>query len=183
MSTATKQEIILDAYVALLYEHGAREATIDATAKRSGLSKAGLLHHFRSRQALDTELVRRLNELIDADVATMSADPAQAVHYYFASSMEEDSPLERMVVAATRLAQRGNEDASAALRRGRDLWYQVLNDALGDPVLAKLALLAGDGVSYHLDISRGHQDGFLDAGTVQQLVRQLLACRPPAETA
>ncbi len=181
MSTATKQEIILDAYVALLYEHGAREATIDATAKRSGLSKAGLLHHFRSRQALDTELVRRLNELIDADVAAMLADPAQAVHYYFASSLEEDSPLERMVVAATRLAQRGNDQASAALRRGRDLWFQVLNDSLGDPVLAKLALLAGDGVSYHLDISRGHQDQFLTADTVKQLV-QLLAQLPAPRT-
>ncbi|MFJ2619807.1 TetR/AcrR family transcriptional regulator [Glutamicibacter sp. NPDC087344] len=181
MSTATKQEIILDAYVALLYEHGAREATIDATAKRSGLSKAGLLHHFRSRQALDTELVRRLNELIDADVAAMLADPAQAVHYYFASSLEEDSPLERIVVAATRLAQRGNDQASAALRRGRDLWFQVLNDSLGDPVLAKLALLAGDGVSYHLDISRGHQDQFLTADTVKQLV-QLLAQRHEPRT-
>ena len=137
----------------------------------------------RLAESMMKQYAERLNELIDADVATMSADPAQAVHYYFASSMEEDSPLERMVVAATRLAQRGNEDASAALRRGRDLWYQVLNDALGDPVLAKLALLAGDGVSYHLDISRGHQDGFLTADTLQQLVRQLLACRPAAETA
>ena len=173
MSTATKQEIILDAYVALLYERGAREATIEATAKRSGLSKAGLLHYFRSRQALDTELVRRLNELIDADVAAMLADPAQAVHYYFASSMEEDSPLERMVVAATRLAQRGNQEASAALRRGRDRWFEVLNDSLGDPLLAKLALLAGDGISYHLDISRGHRDEFLTADTARQLVQHL----------
>lgn len=172
-STATKQEIILEAYVGLLYDHGTREATIDATAKRSGLSKAGLLHHFPSRQALDTELVRRLNELIDADVAAMRADLSQAVHYYFTSSMEEESPLERMVVASTRLAQRGNADASAALRRGRDLWFQVLNEALGDPVLAKLALLAGDGVSYHLDISRGNQDGFLTPDTIEQLVLRL----------
>lgn len=172
-STATKQEIILEAYVGLLYDHGTREATIDATAKRSGLSKAGLLHHFRSRKALDTELVRRLNELIDADVEAMRADLSQAVHYYFASSMEEESPLERMVVAATRLAKSGNDDAAVALRRGRDLWFQVLNEALGDPVLAKLALLAGDGVSYHLDISRGNHDEFLTADTITQLVKQL----------
>jgi len=172
-SAATKQEIILEAYIGLLYDHGTREATIEATAKRSGLSKAGLLHHFSSRQALDTELVRRLNELIDADVAAMRTDLSQAVHYYFTSSMEEESPLERMVVASTRLAQRGNADASAALRRGRDLWFQVLNEALGDPVLAKLALLAGDGVSYHLDISRGNQDGFLTPDTIEQLVLRL----------
>lgn len=179
MSTDSKQDQIIDAYVALLCEHGSPEATIDATARRSGLSKAGLLHHFPSRQALDDGLVSRLQALIDADVAAMAREPEKAVHYYLSSSLEEASPLERMVVAATRLAQRGHEDAARTLRIGRDRWYAILVESLGDPALAKLALLAGDGLSYHLDITRGAGDGFVTNGTVEELVT-LLQNRQPA---
>lgn len=180
MTAGTKQDAIIDAYVALLAEHGAREATIDATARRSGLSKAGLLHYFPSRQALDTELVQRLRVLIEADVAAMASDPDQAVRYYLASSLEENSQLERMVVAATRLAQRGHEEAGQVLRFGRDEWFSVLLDSLGDPALAKLALLAGDGLSYHLDIGRQGGDGFIDETTLDQMVRLVNQCRERA---
>ena len=173
MTTGTKQDKIIDAYVELLSEHGTAEATIDATARLSGLSKAGLLHHFPSRQALDDGLVSRLRTLIDEDVAAMAHDPKQAVHYYLASSLDDSSSLERMVVAATRLAQRGHEEAAQALRSGRDQWYAVLLEALGDPALAKLALLAGDGLSYHQDITRGERDGFVTANTLDELVALL----------
>lgn len=177
MTAGTKQDAIIDAYVALLAEHGAREATIDATARRSGLSKAGLLHYFPSRQALDAELVLRLRGLIEQDVAAMAAHPDRAVHYYLASSLEQDSALERMVVAATRLAQRGHEDAGRVLRFGRDQWYGVLLDALGDPALARLALLAGDGLSYHQDIGRQADDTFLNDATLDELVHLVEQCR------
>lgn len=173
MTTGSKQDKIIEAYVALLSEHGAHEATIDATARLSGLSKAGLLHHFPSRQALDAGLVSRLRTLIEEDVATMARIPERAVHYYLASSLDDASYLERMVVAATRLAQRGHEEAAQTLRFGRDRWYAVLVDALGDPALAKLALLAGDGLSYHLDITRGQGDGFVTDSTLDDLVAML----------
>lgn len=173
MTTDSKQDQIIDAYVALLCEHGPQEATIDATARRSGLSKAGLLHHFPSRQALDDGLVSRLRTLIDADVETMAREPEKAVHYYLSSSLDGASTLERMVVAATRLAQRGHNEAAEALRFGRDRWYAILVDSLGDPALAKLALLAGDGLSYHLDITQGAGDSFISNGTVEGLVTLL----------
>ncbi|MFJ7750788.1 TetR/AcrR family transcriptional regulator [Arthrobacter sp. NPDC097144] len=180
MTTGSKQDNIIDSYVALLSEQGLHDATIEATARHCGLSKAGLLHHFPSRQALDAGLVSRLRTLIDDDVAAMAQAPERAVHYYLASSLDEASPLERMVVAATRLAQSGNEEAAQVLRSGRDRWYALLVEALGDPALAKLALLAGDGLSYHLDITRGARDGFMGEGTLDELVALLVNRQPAA---
>lgn len=165
-----KKHQILAAYTSLLAQHGLKDASLDAVAQQVGLSKAGLLHHFRSRAAMDEALIQRLQELIRQDLELMSADLPSAVSYYFTSSLDYGSELEQMVVAANRLGQSGNTDATETLRWARDAWYQVLKDSLGDPLLAKLALLAGDGVSYHLDITVDRDDGFLTKETLSEIV-------------
>lgn len=168
--TSEKKLRILSTYGHLLSEHGVRGSTLDALAQAVGLSKAGLLHHFRSRAALDQALIARLEELVRADVEAMSQDLEHAVSYYFTTSYDYGSELEQLVVAANRLGQSQNVEAAKTLRWARDSWYQVLVKALGDPVQAKLALLAGDGVSYHLDITNDNDDGFLNQQTLEQLV-------------
>jgi|GEM_PF-186857 len=152
-AAGTKIDEIVDAYVDLLVSQGVRGASIDAVAKRCGLSKAGLLHHTPSRAALDDALLDRLGALAAEDMASMRALGGGAPRYYLASSLDASSPLERAVVAATRLAQSGSAAASEALQRARDRWYGILLDVLGDPALARLVLFAGDGLSYHTDIS------------------------------
>jgi AcrR family transcriptional regulator len=47
-----RQDQILDAAGELFAEHGVRATTIAAVANRVGLSEAGLLHHFPSKDAL-----------------------------------------------------------------------------------------------------------------------------------
>ncbi len=100
----------------------------------------------------------------------MSADLSSAVSYYFTSSLDYDSELEQLVVAINRLGQSGNSEATETLRWARDSWYAVLLEALGDPTLAKLALLAGDGISYHLDITVDKDDGFVTEETLTDMV-------------
>ena len=170
-----KPQQIIDTYVGLLVESGVRQATIEAVARRCGLSKAGLLHHYRSRAALDTALLERLESLVREDLALMREAPGGAVHYYLASSLDAGSELARLVVAATRLAQAGNPSAGEALRRARDQWYGILVEQLGDPLLARFALLAGDGVSYHTDIAepREHFISPADIDAFTQLFENL----------
>lgn len=168
--TTDKKHQILTAYTSLLNQHGLKGSSLDTLAQLVGLSKAGLLHHFRSRAALDDALIQRLRELIHQDLRLMSADLSSAVSYYFTSSLDYGSELEQLVVAVNRLGQAGNSDATETLRWARDAWYEVLLEALDDPILAKLALLAGDGISYHLDITVDKDDGFVTEGTLAQMV-------------
>lgn len=162
---------ILNTYVQILVESGVRQATIEAVARRCGLSKAGLLHHFGSRAGLDAALLARLRELVERDVVTMRDAPGGAVHYYLATSLDSESELERMVVAATRLAHSGSTDAGAVLRWARDRWFDVMVAHLGHPLLARLAILAGDGVSYHNDISDEHGDRFISPDDLDAFTR------------
>lgn len=155
----------------MLADSGVRQTTIEALAGRCGLSKAGLLHHFGSRAALDTALLERLRNLVHNDLAAMQTAPEGAVHYYLASSMDSGSTLERSVVAATRLAHVGNLDAGAVLRWARDRWYEIILRQLEDPLLARLAVLAGDGMSYHTDISETSDDRFIEQSEVSDIAR------------
>src|SRR5699024_9546517 len=103
----------------------------------------------------------------------MSADLSSAVSYYFTSSMDYGSELEQLVVAVNRLGESGNSEATETLRWARDSWYEVMLEALGDPTLAKLALLAGDGISYHLDITVDKDDGFVTEETLTAMVKAI----------
>lgn len=175
-----KPNQIVDTYVSLLVDSGIREATIGAVARKSGLSKAGLLHHFPSRAALDAGLLVRLRELVDQDLGRMRRAEKGPAHYYLRSSFEAESALERTVVAATRLSQTGNAEAGAALRWARDRWYGLLVDELGDPLVARFVLLAGDGVSYHTDISTtadGRGDELISPADIDSFVGVLREMR------
>lgn len=175
----SKPEQIISTYVDLLVDSGVKQATIDAVAKRSGLSKAGLLHHFHSRTELDSALVTHLRELVTEDITLMRESPLGAAHYYLSSSFDAGSALERAVVAVTRLSQAGNNIAGETLRWARNLWYSVLNDELADPLLSRFVLLAGDGVSYHTDIETPDPENsraFIsptDIAAFAQLIEQL----------
>src|SRR5699024_3893689 len=171
--TTDKKHKILTAYTGLLNQHGLKGSSLDALAQLVGLSKAGLLHHFRSRAALDAALIQRLRELIRQDLELMSADLSSAVSYYFTSSMDYGSELEQLVVAVSRLGRAGNSEATETLRWARDSWYEVMLEALGDPTLAKLALLAGDGISYHLGITVDKDDGFVTEETLTAMVKAI----------
>jgi AcrR family transcriptional regulator len=167
----SKAEGIVDTYVSLLVDGGVRSATIDAVAKACGLSKAGVLHYFRSRAELDAALVERLRVLLREDLRLMRRAEGGPVRYYLTSSLDTEAPLERAVVAASRLAQAGHTEARAALGEARSAWLDVLEDALGNPVLARLALLAGDGASHHADLAEAGEEPFVSPTDIEHFAR------------
>ncbi len=161
---------IVDAYAALLVESGVRQATIEAVARRAGLSKPGLLHHHGSRAELDAALVERLRALVREDLETMRRSEGGVAHYYLSTSLDSGAELERLVVAATRLAQAGSDIAGEALRWARELWFAELVDRLGDPALARLVMLAGDGMSYHTDIASPGEAPFVTEDDIRSIM-------------
>ncbi len=63
--SAHSREAILDAAASLVHEHGASSLTLDATCARAGMSKGGLLYHFRSKEDLLLALVDHRQCLLD----------------------------------------------------------------------------------------------------------------------
>lgn len=146
------RENILDAYEALLIESGERAATLDQVAARAGVSKGGLLYHFPDKAALTDGLVARLSDLAAADAEAMAAAPDGPSAYYLRTSVFEDSPLDRSIIAATRL-----DSAPAARRRGviaemQSRWLSLIEDEVGDPAIARAILLMGDGLYYNASL-------------------------------
>jgi AcrR family transcriptional regulator len=147
---ASARDRVLDAYETLLIETGPGAATLDAVAAAANVSKGGLLYHFASKDALAAGLLARLRERSASDAdAIRTADGATA--YYLRTSAPGGGipgGLTRTYLAALRVAEHAR-DASAV----RDALAAVdadalgaLRDRLGDPVLAWMVQLVGDGL-------------------------------------
>ena len=74
MSSSEKR--LLDAAERIVLREGALHLTLDAVAAESGLSKGGLLYHFRSKDDLVRGMIQRLHEEYEAEVERLAAaDP------------------------------------------------------------------------------------------------------------
>ncbi|WP_353987399.1 TetR/AcrR family transcriptional regulator [Ruicaihuangia caeni] len=146
--TPVREQIIV-AFQQLLIDDGERAATLDAVAARAGVSKGGLLYHFRSKDALVSALTERLRELADADAAEMRRAPEGAAVHYVRGSAEDDSPLDRTLVATARLVQGSVKTARDAMLHCQRQWYEAILDEVGDAATAWAILLLGDGLYYN----------------------------------
>jgi AcrR family transcriptional regulator len=68
MGTQTTRQQILHAAFALIRREGVARLTIEAVAQEAGLSKGGVLYHFRSKEALIQAMVASLVERFEADI-------------------------------------------------------------------------------------------------------------------
>jgi AcrR family transcriptional regulator len=158
------RESVLDAFETLLREGGERGATMEATARAAGVSKGGLLYHFGSKDALESGLIERLVRLADEDIAAMSAAPEGAIAFFLRTSVMDDTPLDRTIVAVSRLAQSGHAAASAALRDLREQWGDVLRPHTTDAAALDLVMLVGDGLYFNNALEGAGVPGPVPAG-------------------
>jgi AcrR family transcriptional regulator len=86
--TAAKREEILSAALDLIARHGYRGTSVKAIAESAGLSPAGVLHHFGSKERLFVEVLRRRDQLdtarSQADAASTGASPLHPLDHYAA---------------------------------------------------------------------------------------------------
>lgn len=158
------RESVLDAFEAALIEGGERAATMDATARAAGVSKGGLLYHFGSKEALEAGLIARLSGLVDTDIAEMSAAGDGAVAYFLRTSVMDDDPLDRAIIAVSRLAQSGNAAAGAALREMRGRWQDALRPHTKDAAALDLVMLVSDGLYFNNALEGGVVQGAVPQG-------------------
>jgi AcrR family transcriptional regulator len=101
------REVILDAAQAVVLEVGAAHMTLDAVAKKAGVSKGGLLYHFPTKEALLKELLkRRLQHLEEArkrKCAELQEGPTREIKAYVLSTLargRKDGPIGAALLAA-----------------------------------------------------------------------------------
>jgi AcrR family transcriptional regulator len=140
---------VLDAFEGILIAEGERGATMDATARAAGVSKGGLLYHFGSKEALEAGLLQRLSDVVDQDIAAIVSAPEGAVAYFLRSSVMHDDPLDRALIATSRLAQGGNAVAGAALRDIRERWEDAIRPHVRDQAALDLVMLVSDGLYFN----------------------------------
>ncbi|GAA5149481.1 TetR/AcrR family transcriptional regulator [Microbacterium pseudoresistens] len=143
------RERVLDAFETLLIDEGERAATLEATAKAADVSKGGLLYHFASKDELADGLIERATILADDDLERMSTASDGPVSYFLRTSIMEGSPLDRALIAVSRLAQSGVVEAGDALRRIRRSWSTALRPHVRDDTALDLVMLVSDGLYYN----------------------------------
>ncbi|MEA9985856.1 MULTISPECIES: TetR/AcrR family transcriptional regulator [Subtercola] len=148
-SAPSARDRVLDAFENILITQGERTATLDAVAAEAGVSKGGLLYHFGSKDALVEGLIDRLGALVVDDLTNIRTAPAGVVDYFLRSSVNTESPLDRAIIAATRLAQGSQPKAQEALKSMQRAWFDVVNEAVGDEAVARTIMLVSDGLYYN----------------------------------
>ncbi|MGW4737946.1 TetR/AcrR family transcriptional regulator [Nocardia xishanensis] len=154
--TANTRDRILDALETLLLDKGMSQVTLENVAAAAGVSKGGLLYHFKSKDALLAGLVRRV-----ADRATQQLDDARAkgvsaAEWYLQTPNQDNAAdaveleLYRSLLATMRTidAHAGPEldDIQRSLAELMATWSDGLDAEIDDPVRADVIRLVGDGV-------------------------------------
>jgi AcrR family transcriptional regulator len=144
------KESVLDAFERVVIDRGERAATLEAVAVEAGVSKGGLLYHFGAKKDLVEGLVNRMAGLAAADLEQLSSAPEGIVSRFIRSSLVVGTPFDTAYIALTRLAQSGlYAEANAALVNIEQGWRALIEAAVGDPAVARLVLLVGDGLYYN----------------------------------
>lgn len=170
--SAPAREKVLDAYEALLIENGEKAATLEQVAARAGVSKGGLLYHFRDKAALAEGLLERLGVLAEQDAEAMAEAADGPSAYYVRTSVFEDSALDRSIIAATRLDSVPASRRREAFVAMQSRWLSLIEGEVGDPAIAHAILLMGDGMYYNASL--GAEAGWSGPGEREAQIAELL---------
>jgi AcrR family transcriptional regulator len=147
MPRPSNRDRVLDAFERLLVDDVGAAVTLDAVAAAAQVSKGGLLYHFPSKDALVDGLADRLREQVADDVEALLAAPEGPVAYWLSTSASgSPAALTRTAQAVLRLAGAGQVAAREVMAEADRAWTGALERRIGDPVLARLVRLVGDGL-------------------------------------
>jgi AcrR family transcriptional regulator len=147
------RERILNAAEARLLATGPAGLVLDAIALDAGISKGGLLYHFKSKESLVTGLLERMLDHLDRELEVLSeADPEEAgawTRAYLASTVtDEGKPADNSAqLMAGILATLGRDSVHLERVRERFVrWHDRLAADGMDPTTATIVRLAADGL-------------------------------------
>lgn len=160
------RETIIDAAMAVVAEQGVMKLTLEGAAKAAGLSKGGVLYHFRTKDDLIRGMVER--QINQCDVLYQQFHDAEPEGpYRWARSLvrmafSPHSPANDPVGGALLAAASLNRDLLEPLRLKYDQWVARVHSDSPNPALAGLVCMAMDGYYFErlmlgLDLCDGEQ--------------------------
>ncbi|WP_106583146.1 TetR/AcrR family transcriptional regulator [Murinocardiopsis flavida] len=179
MTASTTRDRILDALQEILVQEGGSAVTLEAVAAAAGISKGGLLYHFPSKEAMVNGLVGRLAEQADDEFNEARSTPGGVVRTFLHTSVPQSSEaaVYWSIIAALRSNEFGSEEARLRINHIFAMWSTLLNEEIGDPVLAETIRLVGDGLYLSALAGLPQPDPELLAGLTDRLIAQADAAR------
>jgi AcrR family transcriptional regulator len=152
-TTLSTRDKILEAAEDVVLTDGVVCLTLEKAAVRAGLSKGGVLYHFRSKEALVAAMVERLSERFEEGLREHRArrpEPGSFARAYveecFAEPVTADEIRGERVGAALLAAIASQPELLATLRTSFAGWQAELETDSVDPVDATIARFAADGL-------------------------------------
>jgi AcrR family transcriptional regulator len=157
---ASTRSRLLDAAATVVRRDGAQALTLDAVAREAGVSKGGLLYHFKSKHDLVAAMVDRW--LADFGREMEAADDVFVRGYIKANTPDEHE----LGMLAALVA---DPDLLVAVRHQYGIWQDRVERESRDPVDATVARLAADGLWLAELLGMGPPTGELRKRVVQRL--------------
>lgn len=121
--------------------------SLDAVAAAAGVSKGGLLYHFPDKRALLHGIIGRA--VVEADEAfTAAAEAGLMAETWLRLSVPGPGGqrLFRAMLSMLRITSTGDVDVPAEVMAAGARWQHLLDREVGDPAIARLIRLVGDGL-------------------------------------
>lgn len=140
----TSRDGVLDAMQALILANRS-SPSIQEIARAVGLTKQGVLHYFPTRVALDSALAARALSRVEAQMREAARDGSPTETYLRLSAPTQGDRAAAFIALAS-LASGVPSAIVGEAFQAVTRWQALIAEELGDPVLAEIARLAGDGL-------------------------------------
>ncbi|MYN25316.1 TetR/AcrR family transcriptional regulator [Duganella levis] len=105
----SNRDALLDVLESIISEGSVHDVTLDGVAARAGITKGGLIYHFKSKEALLHALVERMRAKVDAYCVDPKAEPRSAIkkfliariNYAFTMGAQEKKIMANLLAAAS----------------------------------------------------------------------------------
>ncbi len=152
-STVSTRDRILVAAEEVVLTDGVSCLTLEKAAARAGMSKGGVLYHFRTKDALVAAMVDRLADRFEDGIRAHRArrpEPGAFARAYveecFAEPVTADEIRDERVGAALLAAIASQPELLGPLREAFAGWQRGIEQDAADPVAATIVRFAADGM-------------------------------------
>lgn len=119
-----KQEELVDVALQVVAERGYNGATISEVAEAANLSRAGLLHHFRKKEDLFAEVLRRRDGLVTDRWVRERQSPSTDQAEFVTDLIRDNAKVPGLVQLFARLSAEATDPSNPAHEFFRDRYEQ-----------------------------------------------------------
>ena len=147
MDSTTRKIAILDAASKIVAEKGTFYLTLDAVAKEAGISKGGLLYHYRSKEVLVEKMVEHLASNYKSKIECQAAEDLEENGKWTRAYLDVTIKDSYKNMHAGLLAAKAiNPLLLNPIHEAYSKWQNdIENDGI-DPTMATIIRLATDGI-------------------------------------